>query len=176
MNKVISQILNKKLFFLGLFLAIIFAGLDLYSKIQIFAFLDGKVSVGEIKYPVLEITSFFNLVQVWNTGVSFGMFNDLANGKIIIICLNLLISLILLIWLFRNNHPYLTWALALIIGGAMGNLVDRIMNEAVADFLDFHILGYHWPAFNLADSFVFIGVGMLLLENLFIKNDEKQKN
>ncbi len=146
---------------------------DLYSKFYAFSFLNNLISDGIIQYPSLEITSFFNLVQVWNRGVSFGMLNDLTHGKLIIICLNLTISSILVVWLFKNKHPYLTLSLSFIIGGALGNLIDRIMNNAVADFLDFHIMGYHWPAFNLADSFVFIGVAMLLLENLFIKKDEK---
>jgi signal peptidase II len=82
---------------------------------------------------------------------------------------------VLLIWLYRNEKIYLTYALGLITGGAVGNLFDRIKNGAVADFLDFHIASYHWPAFNAADSFVFIGVAILLLEDFFIWI-ERQKN
>ena len=169
MQKISSQFLSflqrKKLFFFGITLALFFMAADLYSKYYFFAFLDNLVSEKVIYYPVFEITSFFNLVQVWNKGVSFGIMNDLNNGKILIICLNILITSVLLVWLFKNTHKYLTIAISFIIGGALGNLVDRIMHHAVADFLDFHISGYHWPAFNLADSFVFIGVFMLLFEN-----------
>ena len=62
-------------------------------------------------------------------------------------------------------------AFSLIIGGALGNLIDRIRYKAVADFLDFHLFAYHWPAFNLADSLIFIGVAMLLFEELLIKKN-----
>ena len=75
----------------------------------------------------------------------------------------------MLVWLYRNQIVYLTIAIGLIIGGAIGNIIDRIFNEAVADFLDFYIGKYHWPAFNLADSAVFLGVALLLLENYFVK-------
>ena len=75
----------------------------------------------------------------------------------------------MLCWLYCTQKLYMAWALGLIIGGAMGNLYDRIKNAAVADFLDFHIGMYHWPAFNLADSFVFIGVVLLLIEDLYLQ-------
>lgn len=156
---------HKKLFFLGLAIASIVAFLDLYSKILVFKFLDGL----NAERPEQAVTSFFNLVKVWNRGVSFGMFNNLADGKYIILAVNLSILSALLIWLYRNKIVYMTWAIALIIGGAAGNIIDRIMNNAVADFLDFYIGQYHWPAFNLADSAVFLGVVLLLLENYFVK-------
>lgn len=169
----IEIIKNKKLFFFGIAIITFFAWLDLYSKEQIFIILD-EVSVTENNaYPEIKITSFFSLVKVWNKGVSFGMLNDLENGKYLISIVNIIISGILLIWLYRNHSIYLMWAISLIIGGAMGNLFDRFKNDAVADFLDFHISAYHWPAFNLADSIVFIGVALLLLENFFVKKDEK---
>ncbi len=172
MHKLLKE---QKLFFIGIILATLFMMADLYSKFYAFAFLDKLLSQGAINYSSFEVTSFFNLVQVWNRGVSFGMFNDLNNGRILIIILNFTITTILLVWLFKNKHPYLSLSLSFIIGGALGNLIDRIKNNAVADFLDFHAFSYHWPAFNLADSFIFIGVSMLLLENFFIKKDEKQK-
>ncbi len=169
----IQIIKNKKLFFFGIAIITFFAWLDLYSKEQIFAILD-EISVKENTIHLeIQVTSFFSLVKVWNRGVSFGMLNDLENGKYLISIVNILISGVLFVWLYRNNSKYLMWAISLIIGGAMGNLFDRFKNDAVADFLDFHISSYHWPAFNLADSIVFIGVALLLLENFFIKKDEK---
>ncbi len=161
---------NKKLFFLGVFIAISAAFLDIFTKKLIFHILDQQSGGYEGFY--IEITNFFNLVKVWNRGVSFGMFSDVENSQIIFSAIVSSITLIMLIWLYRNDKPYLMIAIALIIGGALGNLSDRITNGAVADFLDFHIANYHWPAFNLADSFVFIGVFMLILEDLFLK---KQK-
>jgi len=160
---------SKRLFFLGLIIAGIVAFLDLYSKNLVFEFLDNR------EHQELAITGFFNLVKVWNKGVSFGMLNDLNYGKYIILAVNLSILLALLIWLYRNKVVYLTWAISLIIGGAIGNITDRIHNDAVADFLDFYIGTQHWPAFNLADSAVFLGVVLLLLENYFVKPDKKNE-
>jgi signal peptidase II len=126
-----------------------------------------------MRYPQIEVFSFFNLVKVWNPGVSFGMMDGLTNGKYIILTINILILAVLLVWLYRNEILYLTIAISFIIGGALGNITDRILNHAVADFLDFHIAGYHYPSFNLADSAVFLGVVLLLLENYFVKKNEK---
>jgi signal peptidase II len=67
------------------------------------------------------------------------------------------------------KHFYLTIAFSLIIGGAFGNVIDRLHNGGVTDFIDFHIAGYHWPAFNLADSVIFIGVAILLCHEVFLK-------
>ena len=163
---------ERKLFFYGIIIALIICVADLYSKEQIFLFLDHKAKEYGLPYFQMEITGFFSLVKVWNKGVSFGMLNDLTYGKYILSALNIIITLILSIWLYRNRHPYVMIALALIIGGALGNLIDRLNNDAVADFLDFHLFSYHWPAFNLADSSVFIGVALLLLEGLFIKKKD----
>jgi signal peptidase II len=168
MNQAINKILpkNQKIFLLGLLIILITMGADLYSKKQIFGIID-QIATSHISDKQIKITDFFNLVKVLNPGVSFGMFNQLPQGQYIIAAVNSLIIVILLIWLYRNEKLYLTWALALIIGGALGNLIDRLQNKAVADFLDFHLFSYHWPAFNLADSAVFIGVAMLLTENFF---------
>ena len=172
-NNFFSQ---NKLFFLGLVISLSIAFFDLLSKDLVFAFLDKITTERHLKYPALEITSFFNLVKVLNSGVSFGMFSNLVGGKYIILSINFAILLVLLIWLYRNKIIYLTWAIALIIGGAIGNITDRIQNHSVADFLDFHIFGYNWPAFNLADSAVFLGVALLLLEDYFIKKPNNKKN
>lgn len=170
-QKFLQFFLNKKLFFLGLSVAAVIATLDLYSKNLVFNFLDSF----NTEHPEFAITGFFNFVKVWNRGVSFGMLHNLDDGKYIILAVNLSILLVLLVWLYRNKIPYLTWAISLIIGGALGNIIDRIYNNAVADFLDFYIGKYHWPAFNLADSSVFLGVALLLLENYFIQPN-KAKN
>ena len=155
---------NKKLFFLGNLIAIIVMFFDLLSKKLTFAALEKQAP-----QDYIEVFSFFNLVRVWNHGVSFGMLNNLESGKIIFSAVVTIITIVMLVWLYRNQKPYLTWALGFIIGGALGNLTDRIQNGALADFLDFHLASYHWPAFNLADSFVFIGVAMLLIEDLILQ-------
>ena len=75
--------------------------------------------------------------------------------------------LFLLIWLARSDRPVVVYGLGAVIGGAVGNLVDRLRFGAVADFLDFHVWGYHWPAFNVADSAITIGMAVLIAESLF---------
>jgi signal peptidase II len=156
---------DKKLFFLSVIIAFFVAVSDLFTKRLIFSILENIGSPN----PEIKIFDFFSLVYVRNYGVSFGMFNKLAHSNIIFAGIQFLIALILFFWLYNNKKPAISYALSFIIGGAFGNLIDRLQNGAVADFLDFHIGNYHWPAFNLADSCVFIGVAILLLEDLIFK-------
>lgn len=159
----------RKLFFLGIAIAFVAAVLDLFSKQFIFAILEKLALSQETTNPEIKVFDFFSLVYVWNRGVSFGMFNQLQYSQIIFSLIQSTIILILFVWLARNEKLHFTCALGLIIGGALGNLVDRVKNGAVADFLDFHIASYHWPAFNLADSFVFIGVMILIFDDLIFR-------
>lgn len=108
------------------------------------------------------VTPFFNLVTVWNPGISFGMLQNIPNGQWILSALAIVIVAWLFVWLRKVEHRPTALALGLIIGGAIGNTIDRIRFSAVFDYLDFHAFGYHWPAFNLSDSFIFIGVMLLL--------------
>jgi signal peptidase II len=111
------------------------------------------------------VTSFFNLVLVFNPGASFSFLAD-AGGwqKWFFVALALGISLWLLSLLKKHAHERLMpAALSLILGGALGNVIDRLRFDAVVDFLDFHLAGYHWPAFNVADSSIVVGVALMLL-------------
>jgi signal peptidase II len=125
----------------------------------------------------IEVTSFFDLVMVWNRGISFGMFND--SGAIIrwaLPILAILISVALLVWLWRVRDHLTAIALGLIIGGAIGNLTDRLIYDgAVADFLSFHAGGYAWPAFNIADAAITVGAITMVADSLF-SNSERNKN
>lgn len=120
---------------------------------------------GRLPFTSIEITSFFNLVMVWNDGVSFGMLDGI--GPLALIILALAISAVFLIWLVRAAAWPPLIASAMIVGGALGNVIDRLRFGAVADFLDFHAYGYHYPAFNLADSCITLGIALLLLDSLF---------
>jgi signal peptidase II len=155
-----------KLFILGISIALVVAFFDLLSKRFVFAILENIAQTQGLNNPEIKVFDFFSLVYVWNQGVSFGMFNSLENARVILSFLQGGVVLILLFWLNANKKIHHSYALGFIIGGALGNLSDRIKNGAVADFLDFHIASYHWPAFNLADSFVFIGVVILVLDDL----------
>ncbi|HET6469891.1 MAG TPA: signal peptidase II [Geminicoccaceae bacterium] len=125
----------------------------------------------------VELTPFFNLVLVWNPGVSFGMLREMGElGPWLLTALAVLISVGLVVWLRRERRPAARTALALILGGAVGNIVDRLRFGAVVDFLDFHAFGYHWPAFNVADSAIVIGAGVLLVDSLLVDRANLDKS
>lgn len=116
----------------------------------------------------IEVLPFFNLVLVWNRGISFGMFGGGALPPWLLAALAGAIAVALGVWLARAETRFLGIALGLVIGGALGNIVDRLRFGAVADFLDLHVAGYHWPAFNLADAAITVGVALLLIDALLI--------
>lgn len=120
-------------------------------------------------FQSIEITPFFNLVMVWNRGVSFGLFaSNMEIVRWLLIVLSTGVSIGLMIWLYRATNRWLAIGLGLVVGGAMGNAVDRVVHGAVADFFDFYLSGVgHWPAFNIADSAIVVGVGFLLIDSLF---------
>lgn len=123
--------------------------------------------LGFISQPV---TSFFNMVMVWNQGISFGLFSENSDlGPLILSGLSLVIATIFYVWLLRADHISQILGLALVVSGAIGNVIDRLRFGAVIDFLDIHVLGYHWPAFNAADSFICVGVLFLLIHALFFE-------
>lgn len=122
-----------------------------------------------VPYMVSRVTDFFNLVFTWNPGASFSLFRSLGeNTPFIIIVLTSIVTGFLIHYLFYGAKQFEKIPLALIIGGALGNLIDRLRFGAVIDFLDFHAGNLHWPAFNVADICITIGVGLYLL-GLFIK-------
>jgi signal peptidase II len=117
---------------------------------------------------VIEVTGFFNLLLTHNTGISFGIFRGGDTWvRWALVVLALAIVGLLMHWLWREPRGRMALAVGLICGGAVGNVIDRIRIGAVVDFLDFHAAGWHWPAFNLADSAITLGVAVLLLDSLF---------
>ena len=120
-------------------------------------------------YQYREVPPFFNLVLVWNRGVSFGMLNSLGDhGPWLLTLLAGAIGAFLIVWLLRETRPLTRLALWLVLAGAVGNAIDRLRFGAVVDFLDFHAFGYHWPAFNVADSAIVIGAGLILFDSLVL--------
>lgn len=123
------------------------------------------VMVPPREIPVLPV---FNLVLGWNRGISFGLFNwDSDLGAWLFTGLALAIVCVLVAWMRRAEGRWMAATLGLIVGGALGNVIDRLRYGAVADFLDFHLAGYHWPAFNVADAGIAVGAAVLILESLF---------
>ncbi len=153
-------------FFKGLALAAVVIILDQISKWWI---------LGTVMQPpkVIPLTPFFNLVLGWNRGISFGFLDSggwLSDWFLPLAAVA--ISAVLVVWLYRVRQLRAAVGIGLIIGGAMGNLVDRLQFGAVVDFLDFYAWGIHWPAFNLADSAITVGAVVLILDSLFV-GDEK---
>lgn len=127
-----------------------------------------KCLVTKLYVPLggVELAPFLNLVFWRNSGVTFGLFD--GNGEIgrwTLSALALAITLALAIWLRRAERRMLATALGLVMGGALGNVVDRVRVGAVTDFIDLHVAGRHWPAFNLADVAVVTGIAILLLDD-----------
>ena len=147
---------------IGLTIAAVVFIADQLSKAYIFSLL--------AQHPrhMLSVFSFLDLVQVWNTGISFGMFNGYLYGPIILTIIALGITIVLGVLMFRSDQWLSILALSLVIGGALGNITDRLRFGAVADFIYFHIGEYYWPAFNIADAAVCIGVAILLYESVSI--------
>lgn len=155
---------NKSFFIYIIFVILIFVS-DLLTKKAIFALIDSYTDKGYI-----HVTSFFDLVKVNNRGISFGLLNNIEYGRVLLSIAAIIIAIFLLVWLYKEQKDYFkSIALVLIIGGAVGNIVDRIVYGSVADFLYFHIGSYYWPAFNLADSCVCLGVFLLVIEPLYKK-------
>ena len=121
----------------------------------------------------IPVTQFFNLVLVHNRGASFGIFSDAPGwASIALIVFAIIISIVLAIWMWQAQETLLSVALGLVIGGAIGNVIDRIRFGAVVDFLDVHAAGWHWPAFNVADSAITLGVILLILDSLKSKSEK----
>lgn len=113
----------------------------------------------------LRIAPFLNLVLGWNRGVSFGILGGYELPPWVLALFAGTIAAALILWLFREDNRRVTTGLGFFIGGALGNALDRLRHGAVTDFLDFHLGGWHWPAFNMADVGVACGTALLILES-----------
>ena len=124
----------------------------------------------------LFISKYLNITLIWNNGIAFGFFSlDQGNLYNILTAIISIITLIILIMII-NSRGIKKYALLIILGGALGNLFDRVIYKAVPDFIDFHIAEFHWFIFNVADIFITIGVIFMILLELNsnnIKNNEK---
>ena len=125
----------------------------------------------------VKVTPFFNLVLVWNTGVSFGLMQGHGEaGRWGLVLLACAVGGGLVFWLVREKRVLPRCALWLVLAGALGNVIDRLRFGAVIDFLDFHLAGYHWPAFNVADSAIVIGAALLLIDGFFLSASATDDN
>lgn len=122
---------------------------------------------------ITPVTPFFNLVLVYNPGISFGLLSNLMHGQLILSAITSIIVAVLCYLLYQAKSLLLSLALGSIIGGAIGNIIDRVRIGSVIDFLDFYANNYHWPAFNIADAFIFIGASMLVVD-MFLESKKER--
>jgi signal peptidase II len=142
-------------------IGLVVVALDQLSKWQMMRLMPAKV---------VEVTGFFNFVQVCNTGISFGLMPGESTLKPwILSAFAAAVVIGLLIWVRRKDSLLLMAGSGLVVGGALGNVVDRLRLGCVIDFIDVHAAGWHWPAFNLADSAITVGVALLLVHGLFFE-------
>ena len=159
----------KKTTLLPLLFALAVVALDQISKIVLAYNIPKYASVSVIK-------GFFNLVHVRNRGMAFGLMNRPGHGfKFYFLITATLGAIVLLLFWFRkmkDEDHNITIGISLILGGAVGNLIDRIRLGEVIDFLDFYVASYHWPAFNVADAAITIGIFWLAVNTLFRKTSK----
>jgi signal peptidase II len=151
----------------GLTAAVAVVIIDQLSKAAVLGFFAGSPPGAHE-----AITPFFNLVLTYNRGISFGLFNTPGGTNMLLFpLLAAVIVTTLIFWLRRVESPFLAVAIGLVIGGAVGNVIDRIRLGAVVDFLDFYVGAWHWPAFNVADSAICLGVAAMLLDGLLLRRE-----
>jgi len=124
----------------------------------------------------IRLLPVFDLVLWWNHGTSFSLFRTGgAWGPYVFSLVALAIVVVLVLWLSRIGRPVLAAAIGAVIGGAIGNIVDRLRFGAVADFFYAHIGDYGWPAFNVADSLIVVGIGVLVFDGMFLNHEPADK-
>lgn len=150
---------------LGLIIAVIVLVLDQASKLALLYFFYGKVVGIELllvnPWPVLP---FLDFTVVWNRGISYGLFQQHSElGRWVLTAFKLGAAVFLTFWLKKSTNRVEAVGIGLIIGGAIGNAIDRILHGAVFDFVHFHIGEFSWYVFNVADAAIVVGVGLMLL-------------
>ena len=150
----------KKNFIYPFIIIILIFFLDRYTKIQILNNYDDST---------IYLNYFINFDLIWNTGIGFGLFS--YNSSLIYSLFTLVIGIVLLylIYISINSELIDTMIFSIIIGGALGNFYDRLIFNAVPDFIDLHYMNYHWFTFNVADIFISIGIISFLLKGFFNK-------
>ena len=151
--------MNKKIFLIKFLLIFLIFLIDQISKHYI-------VDIFKSQNEAIYLTSFLNLQLIWNEGIAFGLLSFENNLYYNSITFLIVVVILILLFLIRNNDQS-SYFYSMIIGGALGNLIDRIRYSAVPDFIDFHISNYHWFVFNIADIFVSLGVICLIVVEIF---------
>jgi signal peptidase II len=169
LGKLKSFFYGRRALFVSLPIIISFFAIDIYTKrlasLQVDYIIQKTVGV----HTYIYINDYLNIVKVINTGISFGMCRNLIYAQIILSLTTSIIVGFICYLLYNAKTNYKITTYSMIIAGGLGNIYDRILFGGVFDFLDFHFKEYHWPAFNIADSIICIGVFLLIFEDLFKK-------
>ena len=157
-----------------LFFIVFFAVIDQITKLFVIYYFE--IDVDRLNSTVLfHINDYLNFYFVWNKGFAFGLFqNDINLVNNIYMILILLVIVILFIYATTINKNIYYFSFSLIIGGAIGNLIDRFSYNAVLDFIDLHYNNFHWYVFNIADITITVGCILTIILELFIKRKENQ--
>jgi signal peptidase II len=146
----------------GALVALILLVLDQASKLWLL------YGIGMVNGEVIKIAPFLNITLLWNPGISYSLFPQTTEtGRWALLGVTVLVAIALAIWLWRSVGLVSALGLGAIIGGALGNGYDRFAYGAVVDFCDFHIGGWHWYVFNVADTAIVLGVALLAYDGLF---------
>ena len=158
----------KKNFFFNLFFVFLIFLLDRFSKIYVI-YINSKLAQDEIYN-----SKFLNISLIWNEGIAFGLLSFEKQNFYNFITLIIILIIFIIIYMIIKNTGFKRYSLVMILGGAFGNVYDRIVYKAVPDFIDFHVGNFHWFIFNVADIFITLGViFMIILE--IIDNNIKVK-
>lgn len=154
---------------LGLGIAALVLLLDQISKLWLLHYFYGKVIGIELLFVnPRPVTSFFDLTVVWNYGISYGLFQQHSDlGRWVLTAFKIGAAIFLTFWLRKSASRAEAAGIGMIIGGAIGNAIDRILHGAVFDFAHFHIGNFSWYVFNIADAGIVVGVGLMLLGQFF---------
>ena len=133
------------------------------------------INILEFQNEVIYLSSFLNLQLIWNEGIAFGLLSFENNLYYNAITFVIIIVILILLFLIKNDDQY-SYFYSIIVGGALGNLIDRIRYSSVPDFIDFHISNFHWFVFNIADIFVSLGVICLIVAEIFFNKNVNEKN
>ena len=161
-----SDYLNKKSI-IDLFTVIIIFSLDRISKFYVIS-----QSEKNLSYDLFE-SKFLNINLVWNEGIAFGLLSFDKDHLYNILTILIIALIIIIFFMILKNIGFKKYSLLMVLGGALGNLYDRIYFKAVPDFIDFHIGNFHWFIFNVSD--IFISLGVLFLISLELINNKKEK-
>ena len=162
-----SDYLNKRLI-LNLFTVIIIFSLDRISKFYVIS-----QSEKNLSYDLFE-SKFLNINLVWNEGIAFGLLSFDKDYLYNLLTILIIVLIIIIFFMILKSKGFKKYSLLMVLGGALGNLYDRIYFKAVPDFIDFHIGNFHWFIFNVSDIFITLGVSFLIVLELMNNHKEKK--